>query len=112
MANQRSKRKRSRNRYREMESLMTKVLIGDGLLFCLYMYAASRVGVWGTVKVISAVLTVLITCLAIGWLYLTKEIGKRRSLWMVTACISILTCLLVSLCLKYPCPPIVAAIAR
>lgn len=110
MANQNRKRKRTRNRYREMESLMTKVLIGDGLLFCLYMFAASRIGVWGPIKIVSAVLTVLVTCLALGWLYLTKEISKRRSLWMVTACISVLTCLFVSLCLKYPCPPVVAVL--
>lgn len=102
--------KRSRNRYREMESIMAKVLIGDGLIFCLYMFAASRVGIWNIVKIIAVVLTVAITCLALAWLYITKEITRRRSLWMVTACVSILACLLVSLCLKYPCPPVVAAL--
>lgn len=111
MANQRGRRSRSRNRYREMESMMTKVLIGDGLIFCLYMFAASRVGGWEIIKVICAVLTILVSVLCLAWLFLTKEIGKRRSLWMVTACVSVLTCLFVSLCLKYPCPPIVAAIS-
>ena len=47
---------RSRNRYREMESIMMKVLIGDGLIFFLYMFAASRVGVWSVIKVISVIL--------------------------------------------------------
>lgn len=103
---------RSRNRYREMESMMTKILIGDGLIFCLYMFAASRVGVWGVVKIISAVLTGLVTVLALAWLFITKEITRRRSLWMVTACVSILACLIISLCLKYPCPPIVAVAAK
>ena len=50
-------RNRSRNRYREMESLMMKILIGDGLIFFLYMFAASRVGAWSVIKVICAVLT-------------------------------------------------------
>lgn len=108
MANQHGRRRR--NRYREMESLMTKVLIGDGLLFCLYMFAASRVGVWGTIKVLSAVVTILVSGLALGWLYMTKEISKRRSMWMVTACVCILTCLFVSLFLNYPCPPIAAVL--
>ena len=101
-------RNRSRNRYREMESLMMKILIGDGLIFFLYMFAASRVGAWSVIKVICAVLTILISVFCLVWLYLTREFTRRRSLWMVTACVSILACLLVSLCLGYPCPPAVA----
>lgn len=101
-------RNRSRNRYREMESIMMKVLIGDGLIFFLYMFAASRVGAWSVIKVICAVLTILISVLCLVWLYLTQEFTRRRSLWMVTASVSILACVLVSLCLGYPCPPIVA----
>lgn len=99
---------RSRNRYRELESIMMKVLIGDGLIFFLYMFAASRVGVWSAVKVICAVLSILVSVLCLVWLYLTKEFTRRRSLWMVTASVSILACMLVSLCLGYPCPPVVA----
>lgn len=109
MATQRKKRRR--NRYREMESMMTKVLIGDGLIFFLYMFAASRSGVWATMKWVLAVATVLVSLLALGWLFLTKEISKRRSMWMVTACVSILTCLFVSLCLNYPCPPVISVVS-
>lgn len=108
MANQKNRRRR--NRYREMESAMTKVLIGDGLIFFLYLFAASRSGSWVAVKITCAVVTGLVTLLSLGWLYLTKEIGKRRSMWMVTACVSILTCLFVSLCLNYPCPPVVSVL--
>lgn len=106
------KKKRKRNPYRIMESVMSKVLIADGLIFCLYMFAASRIGPWETVKVLAAVLNILVSGLALGWLFLTKEISKRRSLWMVTACVSILTCLFVSMCLKYPCPPIISALPK
>lgn len=101
---------RRRNPYREMERVMTKILIGDGLLFCLYMFAASRVGAWEVIKVIAAVITFLISALVLVWLYLKQEVTRRRSLWMVTVCVSILACLLVSLCLGYPCPPLVAAL--
>ena len=101
-------RNRNRNRYRELESIMMKVLIGDGLIFFLYMFAASRVGVWSVVKWLCAVLAILVSVLCLVWLYLTKEFARRRSLWMVTACVSILACMLVSLCLGYPCPPVVA----
>ena len=60
------------------------------------------------IKVICAVVTILVSILCLVWLYLTKEFTRRRSLWMVTACVSILACILVSLCLGYPCPPAVA----
>ena len=109
MATQRKKRRR--NRYREMESMMTKVLIGDGLIFFLYMFAASRSGMWATMKWVLAVVTILVSALALGWLFLTKEISKRRSMWMVTACVSILTCLFVSLCLNYPFPPVISVVS-
>ena len=101
-------RKHSRNRYREMENIMMKVLIGDGITFLLYLFAASRVGAWPVIKGIAAVVTIAVSILGLVWLYLTKEFTRRRSLWMVTACVSILACVLVSRCLGYPCPPVVA----
>lgn len=103
-------RNRSRNRYREMESIMTKVLIGDGLAFLLYMFAASRVGAWGVIKGIAAFLAIAISVLSLVWLFMTKEMTRRRSLWMVTACVSILACILVSLCLGYPSSPVVSVV--
>lgn len=101
-------RNRNRNRYREMESIMTKLLIGGGAAFLLYMFAASRVGGWVVIRGIAAVAAIAVSVLGIVWLYLTREFTRRRSLWMVTACISILACMLVSLFLGYPCPPVVA----
>lgn len=98
-----------RNRYREMESMMMKVLIADALVFCMYMIFAGRGLV--ALKVITAVLSFLISGLTLGWLFLTREFFRRRSLWISTASISILVCLLISLILKYPCPPIAAGIA-
>lgn len=103
-------RNRSHNRYREMETIMTKVLIGDGAAFLLYMFAASRVGGWAVVKGIAAFFAIAISLLGLVWLYMTKEFTRRRSLWMVTVCISILACILVSLCLGYPCPPVVSVV--
>lgn len=94
-----------RNRYREMENLMTKVLSGDAVVFVLFMIFAGRG--WTVLKVISAIITAVVSLLGLAWLYITKEFFRRRSLWMVTACISILACLLVSLILGYPCPSVV-----
>ena len=94
--------KRSRNRYREMESLMTKIILGDALVFVLYLLCAGFG--WSILKVISAIIAIFGSLLCVGWLYLTGEFSRRRSLWMVTAFICIIICVAVSLLLNYPCP--------
>ena len=98
--------RRSRNRYREMESMMTKIILADLLVFIGYLVCAGLS--WSILKVVTAIIAIFGSLLCVGWLYLTGEVGRRRSLWMVTACISILACILVSLCLGYPCPPVIA----
>ena len=93
-----------RNRFHEMESLMTKVILGDTVLFVLYLIFASS-GLM-VPKFIVGVAAMIISLLALGWLYITGEFPRRRSLWMITGFIGIAACLLVSMALRYPCPPI------
>ena len=92
-----------RNRYREMESLMTKILLGDALVFVLYLLCAGKG--WVIFKVISAIIAIFGSVLCVGWLYLTGEFTRRRSLWMVTAFICIVICVVVSVLLGFPAPP-------
>lgn len=94
--------RRSRNRYREMESLMAKIILADVLVFILYLVCAGLS--WSVLKVITAIIAIFGSLLCVGWLYLTGEIGRRRSLWMVTAFVCIVVCVAVSLLLGYPCP--------
>lgn len=91
-----------RNRYREMESMMTKIILGDVLVFILYLVCAGFS--LSVLKVISAIIAIFGSLLCVGWLYLTGEFGRRRSLWMVTIFIAIIICVSVSLLLGYPCP--------
>lgn len=98
-----------RNRYRELESLMAKVLVGDTVVFCLYMIFAGRGMV--ALKATTAVITILVSVGCIGWLVLTREFFRRRSLWMVTASVGILLCMVLSLLLKYPCPSVAQTVA-
>ena len=93
-----------RNRYREMESLMTKVILADLLVFVLYLVSAAQG--WTVVKVITAIITIFGSLLCLGWLYMTGEFPRRRSLWMITAFACIALCALLSLLLNFPCPPI------
>lgn len=94
--------KNGRNRYREMESLMTKIILGDVLIFVFYLLCAGLN--WSVLKVISAIIAVFGSLLCTGWLYLTGEFNRRRSLWMVTAFICIVICVVFSLLFNYPCP--------
>ena len=91
-----------RNRYREMESLMTKVIVGDALVFVLYLLFAG-LGL-PVVRVATAIIAILGSLLGLGWLVITGEFSRRRSLWMVTGFIAIVLCVLVSLLLGYPGP--------
>ena len=94
--------RRSRNRYREMENIMTKIILADVVVFILYLLSAG-LG-WSVLKVITAIIAIFGSLLCVGWLYLTGEFTRRRSLWMVTAFICIVICVVVSLVLSYPCP--------
>ena len=94
--------RRSRNRYREMEKMMTKIILADVLVFILYLICAAFS--WQVLKVITAIIAIFGSLLCVGWLYLTGEFARRRSLWMVTAFICIVICVVFSLLLGYPAP--------
>ncbi|MBQ3192057.1 MAG: hypothetical protein IJB59_00620 [Oscillospiraceae bacterium] len=94
--------RRNRNRYREMEKNMTKIILLDVLVFIGYLVCAAFG--WAVLKVITAIIAVFGSLLCVGWLYLTGEFTRRRSLWMVTTFICIVICVVVSLVLGYPAP--------
>ena len=89
-------------RYQEMERYMTYALIADAVLFVLYLICAGAGIVW--LKVILAILSILLSALCLGFLYLSREIFRRRSLWMSVSAGAILLCTLASLLLNFPCP--------
>ena len=91
-----------RNRYREMESMMTKIILADTLVFILYLVCAGFG--WSVLNVVTAIIAIFGSLLCVGWLYLTGEFTRRRSLWMVSAFIAIVICVAVSLLLGYPGP--------
>ena len=81
---------------------MTEVIVGDALVFVLYLLFAG-LGLT-VVKVATAIIAILGSLLGLGWLVITGEFSRRRSLWMVTGFIAIVLCVLVSLLLGYPGP--------
>ena len=91
------------NRYRQFDMLMTKVVLGDVFIFLLYMLSAAA-GI-GFLKVMTALIAIVGSLLCLGYLFLTQELLKKRSLWMTLSFASILLLTLVSLICKVPYGP-------
>ncbi len=83
---------------------MTKILLGDTVVFILFLVFCTKG--FTVAKVVTAIISILVSLLSMAWLFITGELARRRSLWMSTGIGAIFICLLVSLILKYPCPPI------
>lgn len=94
-----------KSRYRELERMMSRVLIGDALVFVLFLIFSAQG--WNVVRVIAAIVATLASLLSLAWLFITGELVRRRSFWMVTGFGGIFLCLVVSLLLRFPCPPVV-----
>lgn len=95
-----------RSRFRQMEDLMTKIILVDLVVFVLYLVCASMG--WTVFKVITAIITIFGSFLCLGWLFLTGEFPRRRSLWMITALACIAICTVISLLLNFPCASLVS----
>lgn len=94
--------KTNRSRYKEMERYMCCALAGDLVIFIAYLIAAGNGIIW--LKVIFAILAILVSCLCLAFLYLSKELLRQRSLWMSVSAAAILICLLFSLVMNFPSP--------
>ena len=91
------------NRYRHMEVIMTRIVLGLLLSFVLFMLFSWR-GVT-VVKYIFGSIAGIGSALSLGWLYITGEFKHRRSLWLITAFFCIIVCIIVSIIFRWPCPP-------
>ena len=92
----------SRKRYKELEQMMARILAADVVVFALFaLFAALGVV---ALKVVCAIVTIIVSGMCLAFLYMTGELVKRRSLWMITAFACIALCVLFSLLLNFPCP--------
>ena len=92
------------NRYRQFDFIMTRVVIGDVFAFLLYLLSAA-VGI-GWLKGLTAAVIILGSAACVGYLYLSQEWLKKRSLWMTMSFGAILLLTLVSLICKVPMGPV------
>lgn len=93
---------KKQSRYKEMERFMTWVLLADLFLFVVYLIAAGNGIIW--LKVIVAIIAILASALCLGFLYLSQELMRPRSLWMTTTAGAIAVCIIFSLLLGFPSP--------
>ena len=90
------------SRYRQMERLMTAIMAGMGIIFLIYLFCAGFGVLW--LKVLTAIIALLGSALCLGFLYLTGEYLRQRSLWLTVGFGSIIVGILVSILCNYPSP--------
>lgn len=91
-----------RARYKKMELLITIALCLNVAIFLAFLIV-SGIGLTAY-KVITAIVCILISGAVLYQLYKTRELLRRRSLWMTLAAACIIICVLFSLILKFPSP--------
>ena len=94
---------RRKARYKKMEFYITIALCVDAALFLAYLIFAGAGLV--ALKVISLILCFAISGAVLYQLFMSRELLRRRSLWMSLAAACIIICILFSLILKFPSPP-------
>lgn len=90
------------SRYKKMEKMITAALCVEAIAFIAYLIFA------GSGQIALKIITMLV-CFAISggvlyFLYMTRELLRKRSLWMTLAAACILLCVIVSLILNFPAP--------
>lgn len=88
------------NRYRKMEYTMTRLLLAEAAVFVLYLLFATFNAT--AMKWILAIIAIVGSGLCLGFLYMTGELLKKRSLWLSTGFAAVVLCTLVSLILRFP----------
>ena len=99
----------NRRRYKDVERILAQILLGEVVVFILYMIFAG-LGVVA-LKVITSILIAVASVLCLAFLYMCGEMVKRRSRWLVFGFASLLLLVLVSLILNYPSPNTAKAVA-
>ena len=89
-------------RYKKMELLITIALCLNTAIFLEFLIV-SGIGL-SAYKVVTAIACILISGAILYNLYKTRELLRRRSLWMTLAAACIIICVLFSLILKFPAP--------
>ena len=94
-----------KSRYKAMETVVTAALCLDTVIFLAYLIFAGCGLV--ALKITAVVLCILISGAILYFLYITRELLRKRSIWMTLGAACIILCILVSLILNFPAPAVV-----
>ena len=94
-----------KSRYKAMETVVTAALCLDAVIFLAYLICAGSGMI--ALKITAVVLCFLISGAVLYFLYITRELLRKRSIWMTLAAVCTILCILVSLLLKFPSPAFV-----
>ena len=94
-----------KSRYKAMETVVTAALCLDAVIFLAYLIFAGSGMI--ALKITAVVLCFLISGAVLYFLYITRELLRKRSIWMTLAAVCTILCILVSLLLKFPSPAFV-----
>lgn len=89
-------------RYKRMEAAITAALCLDTIIFVVFLCFAGIGQV--TLKIIAALLCGIISVSVLYYLFISRELLRKRSLWMTLSAVCILLCMFVSLILNFPSP--------
>lgn len=97
-----------RTRYKKLEALITAALCIDIVIFVAFL-VFSGMGLTG-LKVVTAILCFAVSGAVLYILYMTRELLRKRSIWMTLAALCTIICVLASLILRFPAPAFVLSI--
>ena len=92
----------NKNHYATTEKYLTLATLIATVFFLIFLFASGYAVIW--LKVICAIFSLLIPACSVLYLYLVKEVRKRRSQWLVAASAALLLCTVFSLILNFPSP--------
>ena len=94
---------RRRAQFKKMEFYITIAICVDVAIFVAYLCLAGM-GI-AALKIISAIACIGISGVILYQLFMSRELLRKRSIWMTLAASCIILCVLLSLVLKFPSPP-------
>lgn len=97
-----------RSRYKKMEALVTAVLCVNIAVFLAFL-VFSGMGMTA-LKVVTAILCFALSGTVLYILYMTRELLRKRSIWMTLAALCTIICVLASLILRFPAPAFVLSV--
>jgi len=92
----------NRSRYRQMQKYVSEALMIDLALFIFFLVFAGLGILW--MKTFLAICIIILSLGTLAFLYICRELLRKRSRWMSASAAAIFLCTVAALLLNYPSP--------